>query len=156
MCAFPASFLTELRDRVTLSDLVRPAVGAWDMKKSNTARRDFWSPCPFHQEKSSSFHVDDNKGFYHCFGCGVHGSGLDFLMKHQKMAFMDAVKHLAEIAGLQMPVMSPYQAEKQKNEKSLYDVLQTASGFYTQYLHSKNDNHQQLDQFQINFHRKYF
>ena len=130
MC-LPSSFIAELKERVTLSDLIRPAIGSWDRKKSNPSRRDWWSPCPFHQEKSSSFHVDDNKGFYHCFGCGAHGSAIDWLMERQKLSFIDATKQLAEIAGMSMPEMSTLEA-KQKQSRTLYDLLKEAQKFYTQ------------------------
>ena len=64
-------FLDELKARTSLSHVVGRKV-TWDRRKSNPARGDLWAPCPFHQEKSASFHVDDRKGFYHCFGCGAN------------------------------------------------------------------------------------
>lgn len=138
MCALPSSFIAELKERVTLSDLIRPAIGSWDRKKSNPSRRDWWSPCPFHQEKSSSFHVDDNKGFYHCFGCGAHGSAIDWVMERQKLNFIEATKQLAEIAGMTLPEMSPEMAAKQKQSRTLYDVLSEANNFYRQALFSRS------------------
>ena len=76
--SLPPGFLDELRTRVTLSSVVGRKV-TWDMRKSNLAKGDFWAPCPFHQEKSASFHVDDRKGFYYCFGCHAKGDALTFL-----------------------------------------------------------------------------
>ena len=66
--SLPHGFLDELRSRICLSDVVGRKV-QWDLRKSNQAKGDMWAPCPFHQEKTASFHVDDNKGFYYCFGC---------------------------------------------------------------------------------------
>ena len=134
MCALPSSFLSELKNRITLSDLVRPAVSGWDKRKSNAARRDWWCPCPFHPEKSSSFHVDDNKGFYHCFGCGVHGSVIDWVTQTQKMSFGEALRYLADMAGMTLPEISPSQAKKQEKARNLYDILKSAAQFYQQNL----------------------
>ena len=63
MCALPSSFIAELKERVTLSDLIRPAIGSWDRKKSNPSRRDWWSPCPFHQENLRAFMLMIIKAF---------------------------------------------------------------------------------------------
>ena len=70
--SLPPGFLDELRTRLTLSDVVGRKV-MWDSRKSNQAKGDMWAPCPFHQEKTASFHVDDRKGYYYCFGCHAKG-----------------------------------------------------------------------------------
>ena len=92
--SLPPGFLDELRDRVLISSVVGRKV-TWDMRKSNQAKGDFWAPCPFHQEKSASFHVDDRKGFYYCFGCHAKGDTLKFLQETENIGFMDAVALLA-------------------------------------------------------------
>ena len=73
--SLPPGFLDELRQRITLGRVVGRKV-AWDLKKSNQAKGDLWAPCPFHQEKTASFHVDDRKGFYYCFGCHAKGDAV--------------------------------------------------------------------------------
>jgi len=72
MMRFPPDFLDEIRARVPISSIVGTRV-AFDPKKSNAPRGDFWACCPFHREKTPSFHCDDGRGRYHCFGCGASG-----------------------------------------------------------------------------------
>ncbi|MEM6604095.1 MAG: DNA primase, partial [Pseudomonadota bacterium] len=138
--ALPASFLAELKDRIVLSDIIRPTIGNWDRKKSNPGRRDWWSPCPFHQEKTSSFHVDDNKGFYHCFGCGAHGSAIDWYMQRQNMSFIESVKFLADSVGLIVPDQDPAYEKKLQASKKLHDVLDIANAFFVQALKSSGSD----------------
>mgnify|MGYP003326777282 CR=1 FL=1 len=76
--SLPHGFLDELRSRISLSDVVGRKV-QWDLRKSNQAKGDMWAPCPFHQEKTASFHVDENKGFYYCFGCQAKGDAIGFV-----------------------------------------------------------------------------
>ena len=76
--SLPNGFLDELRSRVSIAQVVGRKV-TWDARKSNTGKGDFWAPCPFHQERTASFHVDDRKGFYYCFGCHAKGDALTFL-----------------------------------------------------------------------------
>ncbi len=106
MSIFPPSFVEELRDRVNLSDVVGKHV-QWDRRKTNPGRRDFWACCPFHSESSPSFHVDDNKGFYKCFGCGQGGNAITFLMEYEKRTFVEAVEDLAQMAGMPLPERTP-------------------------------------------------
>ena len=95
--SLPNGFLDEIRERVTLSAIVGRKV-TWDMRKSNQAKGDFWAPCPFHHEKSPSFHVDDRKGFYYCFGCHAKGDALTFIKETENLGFMEAVEVLARQA----------------------------------------------------------
>ena len=88
-----AQFLDELRARTTLSAVIAPSV------KLTKAGREYKACCPFHNEKSPSFFVNDEKGFYHCFGCGVHGDAIRFLTDARGLPFMDAVKELAGQGG---------------------------------------------------------
>ena len=76
--SLPHGFLDELRSRISLSDVVGRKV-QWDLRKSNQAKGDMWAPCPFHQEKTASFKVDENKGFYYCFGCQAKGDAISFV-----------------------------------------------------------------------------
>lgn len=91
------AFLDELRARTTLSAVIRPSV------KLIRAGREFKACCPFHQETTPSFTVNDEKGFYHCFGCGAHGDAIRFLTDARGLAFMDAVTELAGKAGMELP-----------------------------------------------------
>ena len=75
---FSKSFLDNLRASTSLSDLIGEKV-SWDQKKTRSGQGDFWAPCPFHEEKTASFHVDSNKGFYYCFGCHAKGDCFTFL-----------------------------------------------------------------------------
>ena len=121
----PNGFLDEIRSRVTLSQIVGRKV-TWDMRKSNMAKGDWWAPCPFHQEKSASFHVDDRKGFYYCFGCHAKGDVLTFIKDAENLEFMDAVERLAREAGVQMPARDPEAAKKADRRTQLTEVMEEA------------------------------
>lgn len=127
--SLPNGFLDELRTRVTLSSIVGRKV-TWDMRKSNMAKGDFWAPCPFHQEKSASFHVDDRKGFYYCFGCHAKGDAVTFVKESENTGFMDAVEILAREAGMQMPARDPKAAERADRRTLLQQVMDEAIKFY--------------------------
>ena len=123
--SLPPSFLDELRTRVSLSQVVGRKV-TWDMRKSNLAKGDWWAPCPFHQEKSASFHVDDRKGFYYCFGCHAKGDALSFVRESENTGFMEAVEILAREAGMPMPARDPVAAQKADRRSQLSDVMEEA------------------------------
>ena len=123
--SLPPGFLDELRTRISLSSVVGKKV-TWDMRKSNMAKGDMWAPCPFHQEKSASFHVDDRKGFYYCFGCHAKGDALTFIKDTENLGFMEAVQVLAAEAGLQMPAQDPRAAEKADHRTDLIRVMEEA------------------------------
>ena len=127
--SLPNGFLDELRTRVTLSSVVGRKV-TWDMRKSNMAKGDFWAPCPFHQEKSASFHVDDRKGFYYCFGCHAKGDAVTFVKESENLGFMEAVEVLAREAGMQMPARDPKAAERADRRTLLHQVMDEAIKFY--------------------------
>ena len=95
---FPDSFLDEIRDRLPISEVIGKRV-TFDKKKTNAARGDYWACCPFHGEKTPSFHCEDRKGRYHCFGCGVSGDHFRFLTELDGMSFPEAVERLADQAG---------------------------------------------------------
>ena len=127
--SLPPGFLDELRSRVTLSTIVGRAV-TWDMRKSNMARGDWWAPCPFHQERSPSFHVDDRKGFYYCFGCHAKGDALTFLKENGNLPFIEAVEVLAREAGMTMPARDPAAAQRADRRTQLHDVMEEAVQLY--------------------------
>jgi DNA primase len=127
--SLPPAFLDELRARVPLSRVVGRKV-VWDGRKSNQAKGDFWAPCPFHQEKSPSFHVDDRKGFYYCFGCHAKGDAITFLKDAENMSFIEAVETLAREAGMAMPAPDPLAQARAEARTSLADVMEAAVGHY--------------------------
>ena len=127
--SLPPGFLDELRTRVTLSSVVGRKV-TWDMRKSNMAKGDFWAPCPFHQEKSASFHVDDRKGFYYCFGCHAKGDAVTFVKESENLGFIEAVQVLAAEAGMQMPARDPQAAQRADRRTELAQVMDEAVKFY--------------------------
>ena len=94
---FGNNFTDEIRNRLSIVDVVGRSVPL-TRKGIN-----YWGCCPFHNEKTPSFSVNEDKGFYHCFGCGKHGDIFSFVMETQHMDFMQAMKELADMAGLKMP-----------------------------------------------------
>ena len=131
--SLPPGFLEDLRSRVSIAQVVGRAV-TWDLRKSNQGKGDFWAPCPFHQEKSASFHVDDRKGFYYCFGCQAKGDALTFLRETQNLPFMEAVELLAREAGMTMPARDPQERERSDRRTQLVEVMETAVRFYKMQL----------------------
>ena len=127
--SFPPAFLDELRSRLTLSDVAGRKV-AWDRRRSNAAKGDFWAPCPFHQEKTASFHVDDRKGFYYCFGCHAKGDLISFVRETENLGFLEAVERLARDAGLEMPARDPQDGERRDRVAQLADVMEEAVRAY--------------------------
>ena len=123
--SLPPGFLDELRTRLSLGQVVGRKV-MWDTRKSNQGKGDLWAPCPFHQEKSASFHVDDRKGFYYCFGCHAKGDAITFVRETENVDFMEAVKILASEAGLPMPASDPRAQEKADKRTQLVDVMEQA------------------------------
>ncbi|MFN4058983.1 MAG: DNA primase [Roseinatronobacter sp.] len=131
--SLPPGFLDELRNRVSLASIVGRKV-TWDMRKSNQAKGDLWAPCPFHQEKSASFHIDDRKGYYYCFGCHAKGDALKFVQETDNLSFMEAVEMLAREAGMTMPARDPMAAEKADHLSSLAQVMEQAVRFFRMQL----------------------
>jgi len=128
---FPPEFLDELRNRLPLSEVVGRRV-TWDRRKSQFGKGDYWACCPFHEEKTPSFHVDDRKGFYHCFGCGASGDHVRFLTDAEGLSFPEAVERLAEQAGVPMPTPDPAEARRQRERAGLGDVVAMAARFFKQ------------------------
>lgn len=130
---FPPAFLDEIRDRVPISSVIGQRV-AWDSKKTNAPRGDYWTCCPFHGEKSPSFHCEDKKGRYHCFGCSVSGDHFKFLTELDGMSFPEAVEKIAEMAGVPMPVRDAAEERREKERASLTDVMEMATVFFQERL----------------------
>jgi DNA primase len=122
------TFLDELRARTVLSSVIAPSV------KLSRAGREWKACCPFHNEKTPSFTVNDDKGFYHCFGCGAHGDAIRFLTDHRGMPFMDAVKELAAKAGMEVPAPDPQAKERAERAASLTDVMASVAAWYSEQL----------------------
>lgn len=131
--SLPPGFLEELRARVPVSRVIGRKV-VWDARKSNAARGDFWACCPFHEERSPSFHVDDRKGFYYCFGCHAKGDAVTFLREAEGMGFMEAVELLAAEAGMTVPARDPRAAEKADRHSRLAEVMEQAGRFFRMQL----------------------
>jgi DNA primase len=109
----------------------------WDQRKSNQGKGDMWAPCPFHQEKSASFHVDDRKGFYYCFGCQAKGDAISFLKDCENLSFMEAVEVLAGEAGMTIPARDPDMQQKTDARMELNDVMEKAVRFFRMMLNSR-------------------
>jgi DNA primase len=122
------AFLDELRARTLLSGLVAKTV------KLQKAGREFRACCPFHNEKTPSFYVNDDKGFYHCFGCGAHGDAIRWMTDQRGLPFIDAVKELAQAAGLDMPEQDRRAAEKAERAKGLHEAMADAATWFSERL----------------------
>jgi len=127
--SLPPGFLDELRSRTSLSQVVGRKV-IWDSRKSNQAKGDMWAPCPFHHEKTASFHVDDRKGFYYCFGCHAKGDAIGFVKETENVSFMEAVEILAREAGMEMPARDPRAQQKADRRGQLAEVMEQAVQFF--------------------------
>lgn len=132
----PSQFIDELLTRVDIVDVIDARV---PLKK---AGKNLQACCPFHSEKTPSFTVSPDKQFYHCFGCGAHGTAVGFLMEFDQLSFPEAIQELADSVGMQVPVNQ--QVSQQPGRQNLYDLLDKVSQFYVHQLH----NHPQKQQFQ--------
>ena len=131
--SLPPGFLDELRDRLSIGQVVGRKV-MWDTRKSNQGKGDLWAPCPFHQEKTASFHVDDRKGFYYCFGCHAKGDAISFVRETENVGFMEAIEILAGEAGMPMPERDPRSQEKADRRTQLVEVMEQAVRHYRMQL----------------------
>lgn len=123
----PSEFIQQLLARVDLADLIGRYV---PLKKAGA---EFKACCPFHNEKTPSFTVSPRKGFYHCFGCGAHGTAITFLMDYNRYSFPDAVEELAKQTGLEVPHVGGSVATRQELDP-LYECTETACQFYQKEL----------------------
>lgn len=122
--AIPNHFIQELLNRVDIVDVVDAAV---PLKKAGA---NYIACCPFHGEKTPSFTVSQAKQFYHCFGCGAHGTAIGFLMEYQGLGFVDAVEELAKRVGVAVPQEARDNAKAPRPAPDLYEIMQQAAAFY--------------------------
>ncbi|MFQ5438732.1 MAG: DNA primase, partial [Paracoccaceae bacterium] len=160
--SLPSGFLDELRTRTSLAAVVGRKLD-WDTRKSNPGKGDYWAPCPFHQEKTASFHLDDRKGFYYCFGCHAKGDALSFVRETENVGFMEAVEILAREAGMTMPARDPEAKAKADRRSQLADIMEQAVQYYRlqmktvaaaaarDYLSSRGLAESALERFEIGF-----
>ena len=127
--ALPPGFLDELRSRTSIAQVVGKKV-LWDSRKSNQGKGDMWAPCPFHQEKTASFHVDDRKGYYYCFGCNAKGDAIGFIKETENVSFIEAVEILCIEAGMQLPAVDPAAKQKLDRQAQLAGVMEDALNFF--------------------------
>lgn len=130
--ALSPQWLDELRSRITLSSVIMRTT------KLQRAGREWKACCPFHDEKTPSFTVSDEKGFYHCFGCGAHGDAIRWMTDQRGLQFMDAVKELAAEAGMEVPAPDPRAARQAEQRAGLHDVMQAAQDWFVRKLRSED------------------
>ncbi len=123
----PDSFKQELLHRVDIVDVIERYV---PLKKGGA---NYLACCPFHTEKTPSFTVSPTKQFYHCFGCGVHGNAISFLIEYQGLGYVEAVKDLAESVGMKMPEFEP-RTKKPEGGPDLYEIMERACDYYREQL----------------------
>jgi DNA primase len=128
--SFPPRFLDELRARVSLAEVIGRRV------KLVRRGREFIGLCPFHNEKTPSFSVVEDKGFYHCFGCGAHGDVISFVMQGEGLGFLDAVEDLARRAGLEVPKPTPEEHDRAVRSVGLQGAVEAACSFFEAGLHA--------------------
>lgn len=156
--AFPPGFLDELRARLSLSDVVGRKVSL--KRKSGS---EFSGLCPFHNEKTPSFTVNDKKGFYHCFGCGEHGDAVGFVMKTEGLSFPESVEKLAREVNLPVPRATPAERERAERASTLQEVVELAARWFQKqlrlpvgrhgldYLRGRGLSDQTIDDFRLGF-----
>ena len=125
----PQSFINDLVERVDIVDVIDARV------KLKKVGKNYQALCPFHEEKTASFNVNSERGFYKCFGCGVSGTALTFLIEHDRLEFVDAVEALAKIAGVEVPREGGGRPLK-KPDTALFDLLARADKLYRRALKS--------------------
>ena len=133
--ALSPQWLDELRARTTLSALIMRTT------KLQKSGHEWKACCPFHDEKSPSFTVSDQKGFYHCFGCGAHGDAIRWMTDQRGLEFMDAVKELAAEAGMEVPAADPRAAQMIEQRVGLHEVMQAAQDWFETRLQAEDGSH---------------
>ena len=121
---FPPQFLDEIRARVPLEGVIGKRV------RLLRRGRELLGLCPFHKEKTPSFTVNEDKGFFHCFGCGAHGDVIGFIMRDEGLSFPEAVERLAGDAGLALPARDPRAEARERERHSLYGVVEAAAAWF--------------------------
>ena len=156
--AFPPGFLDELRARLSLSDVVGRKVS---LKRRSGS--EYAGLCPFHNEKTPSFTVNDKKGFYHCFGCGEHGDAVGFVMKTEGLSFPESVEKLAREVNLPVPRATPAERERAERASTLQEVVELAARWFQKqlrlpvgrhgldYLRGRGLSEETIDDFRLGF-----
>lgn len=135
MANFDRNFTDELRARLSIVDVVGRRVPL------TRKGQNYWGCCPFHNEKTPSFSVNEEKGFYHCFGCGEHGDIISFTMKSNNMDFVAAITELADMAGVKMPEYKPKNPDVAKREESLFGICEKAAQTFSEKLFTPDGAH---------------
>ncbi|MEM9724902.1 MAG: DNA primase [Pseudomonadota bacterium] len=160
--SIPASYLETLRERVSIAETITRRIG-FDAAKSAPAKGDYWACCPFHGEKTPSFHVRDRDGYFYCFGCHEKGSAIDFLMKFERLSFPEAVEVLAAEAGMPPPVRDARAAKREAKRATLGEATEAAVRFFREqldsaagaearaYLQGRGLTRETIDRFEIGF-----
>lgn len=158
--SIPRSFIDDLVARTDIVELINSRV------KLKKAGRDYQACCPFHHEKSPSFTVSQSKQFYHCFGCGIHGNVISFLMEYDKLEFPEAIEELAALHGLEVPRENVINRDGKpqasyKTRRNLYELLDLVAKFYQQqltqdrasqaYLQQRGLSQEIIERFEIGF-----
>jgi DNA primase len=130
LAKFDNSFTDELRQRLSLVDVIGRKIPL--TKKG----QNYWGCCPFHNEKTPSFSVSEEKGFYHCFGCGEHGDIISFTMKSENVDFKTAISELANMAGIKMPELKQKTPEQKQAEESYVKITESAAQIYQDLLYT--------------------
>ena len=125
---FGDEFLSDLRSRCDIESIVSKYV---ELRRSGS---DFVALCPFHSERTPSFHVSTQKQMFYCFGCGTGGDVITFIMKIENLSFPEAVRHLADIAGIKVPQKDFMDTELAALRKKVYDINREAARFYYNYM----------------------
>ena len=128
----PPEFVEELRNRLSISQVVGRRVRLQKRGREHTGL------CPFHNEKTPSFTVSDDKNFFHCFGCGAHGDVVGFVMRSEGLPFPEAVERLAREAGMEVPVSSPEERRKAEKQATLHGALEAAAKWFEAQLRSNS------------------
>lgn len=140
MSRIPDSFIDDLLHRIDIVEVVSQRV---PLKR---AGKEYSACCPFHDEKSPSFTVSSAKQFYHCFGCGAHGSAISFLMEYDGLGFLDAINDLARLAGMEVPREQGDNNQPSRQQTSpLYELLEQANNYYRQQLRQHSSAHVAVD-----------
>lgn len=131
-----SQFTDELLNRVSIATVIGKRV-SWDQQRSRPAAGNYWACCPFHKEQTPSFHVDDQKGVYYCFGCHESGNAITFVCKTENLESRDAIRFLADSVGMKVPALSERQEQQEAIHKSLFDICEQAAGFFKMGLKSQ-------------------
>jgi DNA primase len=152
------SFMDELRARIRVSEIIGRAI---PLKR---AGREYHALCPFHKEKTPSFTINDEKGFYHCFGCGAHGDVVRFVMEYEHLRYPEAVQKLADMAGLSVPKETPAEVARTEKAESQQQVMELVTAWFQEqlehtgegelarrYLHERGLNAETVSAFRLGY-----